>query len=554
MYRAFPHLGYGVGLRTVHYPTIFEQWPKVDWFEIISENFMDSEGRPRRNLEKILTRYPVVMHGVSLSIGSTDPLNYGYLKKLKALAEWVNPPLISDHLCWTGNAHINTHDLLPVPYTEEALKHIISRIKQVQDFLGRRLVVENPSTYLEFKASEMPEWEFIARMAEGADCHLLLDVNNVYVTCYNHRLDAKTYMDAIPPERVAYVHLAGHENKGTHLVDTHEGTIIPEVWDLYRYLISRTGSVNTMVEWDTNIPEFPIVYAEVEKAKKIAAEGNTPNMMSPQYMPRNLSIKKEHFSTLLSTMQDAVLPMTTKRAETMAEKWIRAKSGFTPQEQLDVYIRGYRYRLSDICFDDFPVLRHYLGRKLFNLVVDDYISSYISTHYNIARYGLNLPKAIKAISLRKGINRAFAHELATLEAEMTVIFDLPETRALSQKNLQGLDEESFMALVIHPRAALKLFHFHFSVNDYFTAVKAGRKPPRLQHKQTYLAVYRHEDRIWRLDLEKEEYRLLRRLFGGITIGKALEQLVEKRGVKTEIVAKNLQRWFGKWINNHLLKA
>jgi len=193
----FPFLGYGLGLRSKHYEHILEHKPEVDWFEIISENFMETQGKPIRILEKIRADYPVVMHGVSLSIGTIDPLNSDYLAKLKKLADRLNPPWISDHLCWTGIAHKNSHDLLPVPYTEEALQHIIERIRQVQDYLERPILIENPSTYIEFNESEMSEVEFIGRMAEGADCGLLVDVNNIYVSAYNHRLDTKQYLDSL---------------------------------------------------------------------------------------------------------------------------------------------------------------------------------------------------------------------------------------------------------------------------------------------------------------------------------------------------------------------
>ncbi|MFO1241643.1 MAG: DUF692 domain-containing protein [Rickettsiales bacterium] len=245
----FPHLGFGLGLRIPHYTHIFEHWPDVDWFEIISENFMDTDGRPKRNLARIRERYPVVMHGIALSIGTVDPLNSEYLQKLKNLIDFVQPAWVSDHLCWTGIAHKNSHDLLPVPYTEEALKHIVARIKQVQDFLERPIALENPSTYLEFKSSRIPEQEFIAAMTKDSGCSLLLDVNNVYVSCYNHRLDPKAYIDALPLDKVAQIHLSGHSNMGTHIVDTHDDHVVDEVWKLYRYVVHKAGRVpNTMVD------------------------------------------------------------------------------------------------------------------------------------------------------------------------------------------------------------------------------------------------------------------------------------------------------------------
>ena len=262
-----PHLGFGVGLRTVHYEHILRERPEVDWFEIISENYMDSRGRPRYVLDQIAEQYPIVMHGVSLSIGSSDPLNVEYLHKLKALADAVNAGWVSDHLCWTGVAGRNTHDLLPVPLTEQTLRHVVERIEVVQDLLERPLVLENPSSYVTFACSEMPEWEFLSRMAEEADCGLLLDVNNVYVSSVNHDFDPLEYVENVPHERIVQCHLAGHTDCGTHCIDTHDGHVIDPVWELYRRAHELTGGTSTLLEWDARIPEFPVVHAEVLKAK-----------------------------------------------------------------------------------------------------------------------------------------------------------------------------------------------------------------------------------------------------------------------------------------------
>lgn len=264
----FPNLGLGVGLRTRHYAHILSEWPAVDWFEIISENYMDSQGRPRHVLEQIAGRYPVVMHGVSLSIGSASALDREYLHRLKALADWVRPAWISDHVCWTGVAGQNTHDLLPLPLTEATLRHVVQRIGIVQDLLERRIVLENPSTYVGFAGSTMPEWEFVARMAEEADCGLLLDVNNVYVSATNHDYEPADYIRAIPANRVVQFHLAGHTDLGTHIIDTHDGQVVDPVWELFRLAHQMTGGVATLLEWDANIPRFPVVHAEVLKARR----------------------------------------------------------------------------------------------------------------------------------------------------------------------------------------------------------------------------------------------------------------------------------------------
>lgn len=262
-----PDLGLGVGLRTVHFQHVLDARPPVDWFEIISENFLDTEGRPMVVLEAVREHYPVVMHGVSLSIGSTDPLDFEYLRKLKALADRIDVAWMGDHVCWTGVAGRNGHDLYPVPYTEESLRHVVERIRVVQDVIERPLVLENPSTYLTFACDAMPEVEWIGRMAEDADCALLLDVNNVYVTCRNHGLDPQEYLAQVPWDRVVQNHLAGHSDHGTHCVDTHDDHVCDAVWDLYEGVQRTTGGISTLVEWDGNIPAFDVLLGELAKAR-----------------------------------------------------------------------------------------------------------------------------------------------------------------------------------------------------------------------------------------------------------------------------------------------
>jgi uncharacterized protein (UPF0276 family) len=269
---SFPDLGVGVGLRTAHYAHILEKRPEVDFFEILSENYMDTGGRPLRVLEQVAERYPIVLHGVSMNIGSTDPLDREHLLKLKSLAARTRALWVSDHLCWTGVAGRNTHDLLPMPLSEEALRHVVARVKAVSDILERPLILENASTYAEFTSSTMPEWEFFGRLMEEADCGMLLDVNNVYVSAFNHGFDPKAYLDAIDPARVAQYHLAGHTNKGTHIVDTHNDHVIDPVWDLYRHSVARTGNVASLLEWDADIPEFEVVHAEALKSRAFRLE------------------------------------------------------------------------------------------------------------------------------------------------------------------------------------------------------------------------------------------------------------------------------------------
>jgi len=268
----FEDLGIGVGLRTVHFSHILAKRPAVDWFEVLSENFMDTGGRPMYVLDQVVERYPVALHGVSLGIGNTDPLDREYLRKLKELARRSHARWVSDHLCWTGVMGRNVHDLLPMPYTEESLRHTVQRVRMVSDHLERPLVLENPSSYVEFAASSMTEWEFLARLADEADCGLLLDVNNVYVSSFNHGFDPNAYIDAVPADRVVQYHLAGHTHKGTHIIDTHSDHAIDEVWELYRRAWRRTGPVATLYEWDENIPEFDVLHQEALKARALQEE------------------------------------------------------------------------------------------------------------------------------------------------------------------------------------------------------------------------------------------------------------------------------------------
>ncbi|HEY0179376.1 MAG TPA: DUF692 domain-containing protein [Dokdonella sp.] len=266
-----PPLGYGLGLRVEHYDALLAGAPAVDWLEVLSENYMIPGGRPLDYLARFRERWPLVMHGVSLSIGSADPLDRAYLRRLKTLAAFVEPAWISDHLCWTGVDGANLHDLMPLPYTEEALAHVAARVREVQDFLGRRILLENVSSYVAFHASQLSEAQFLAEIAARADCLILLDVNNVYVSSRNHGFDARAYLDEIPVERVQQFHLAGHEDQGDLVVDTHDAPIVDPVWRLYADAVRRFGAVSTMIERDDRVPPLAELLAELDRARAVAA-------------------------------------------------------------------------------------------------------------------------------------------------------------------------------------------------------------------------------------------------------------------------------------------
>lgn len=270
MSRTTPSLGFGLGLRVEHYEDLLAGTPSVDWLEILSENYMIEGGKPLHYLRRLRERFPMVMHGVSLSIGSTDALDRDYLKALKRLADMIEPAWISDHLCWTGVDGTNLHDLMPLPHTEEAIAHVVDRVRQVQDSLGRRILLENVSSYVSYRHSEIPEWQFLGAIAERADCLLLLDVNNVYVSARNHGFDPRAYIDGVPADRVQQIHLAGHDASGPVIVDTHDAPVCEAVWDLYAHTVRRLGPVSSMIERDDRIPPLAELLTELDRARAVA--------------------------------------------------------------------------------------------------------------------------------------------------------------------------------------------------------------------------------------------------------------------------------------------
>jgi uncharacterized protein len=263
-----PDLGIGVGLRTKHYREILDGTPRVGFFEIISDNYMESAGRPLEFLDQIAAKHPIVMHGVSLSIGSTAALDRAYVKRLKILRDRVKARWVSDHLCWTGLAGRNTHDLLPLPYTRDTLRHVCERVRRVQDVLAAPLIIENPSTYVGFAESTMSEWDFLAELCQRTGCGLLLDVNNIFVSARNHGFMVDDYLAAIPWERVVQFHVAGHSDEGTHIVDTHDGPVIDPVWAILAKAWPRANGAAVLLEWDAKIPSFAEVEREALRAKK----------------------------------------------------------------------------------------------------------------------------------------------------------------------------------------------------------------------------------------------------------------------------------------------
>jgi hypothetical protein len=267
-----PDLGVGVGFRVPHYGTVLADRPPMDWFEVISENFMVDGGKPLQNLDALLQTYRVVPHGVSMSIGGSAPLSEPYLQKLQRVLDRIKPAWFSDHLCWGGTASLNAHELLPLPMNREVVSHVVSRVKEVQDRFNVPFALENVSSYMAFRASTMQEFEFVCEVAEKSDSGILFDVNNIYVSYRNHGTDPVAYIDAIPKDRVVQIHLAGHTEKEKYVLDTHAGHVRDEVWDIYRMAIEKLGAVSTLIEWDDDIPTWDVLSAEAQKARTLRSE------------------------------------------------------------------------------------------------------------------------------------------------------------------------------------------------------------------------------------------------------------------------------------------
>ncbi len=399
-----PHPGIGLGLRGPHIGHILATKPDVGWFEIITENFLVHRGYLSWVLDQLVERYPIVMHGVSLSIGSTDPLDRDYLLAVKALAERVGAPWVSDHVCWTGVGGRNSHDLLPVPYTEEMLARMTARVRQVQDILERPLFLENPSSYVEFVDSPIPEWTFIARLAEDADCGLLVDVNNIYVSSVNHGFDPADYLAAIPWDRVAQFHVAGHTDRGTHLLDTHIGPVMERVWELLRRAYALSGGRAVLLEWDDEIPDFETTWREACKAGQWLADidtyqVDTPTPRGPGKRATSVATPDmapgapetegaegaEKTASLMHWMHAVVAGDADAERDRIAAH-IRANEHLRADERIDIYTTMIGVRLVEAMREDFPAVHALLG-DAFADAVAAYTREHPSTSWALEHLG-----------------------------------------------------------------------------------------------------------------------------------------------------------------------
>ncbi|MDP2269463.1 MAG: DUF692 family protein [Archangium sp.] len=499
-------LGFGVGLRPRHYREFLESAPAVDWVEAISENFMGVGGRPLAVLEKVRRDRPVVLHGVSLGIGSAEPLDPRYLKDWQALIARIEPAIVSDHLCW-GRAHGRySHDLLPAAFTEEAVRHVVDRVTQVQDFLGRRIALENVSSYLTFVQSELTEWEFLAQVAQRSGCEVLLDVNNIFVSSRNHGFDPDAYLSGVPVEKVVQIHLAGHQRRPELIIDTHDGPVSDEVWALYARALGRFGAVSTLIEWDDGVPELQTLLAEAEKARAIRA----PFASSAVEMPRvargpSAPSTSLGMTGLQQTIFSAICDPTPVSAE--AEALIAEHPPLSAKARIEVYAEMYWLRMRDVLRDSFPTVRAGVGDENFDALVADFLRVHPSTHPSLDRLGQPFPAFLETA-------RPDWADVAALEWARAESFIAPDGEEITFAQLQEVPPELWGELTLRAHPSVRVLVLESDPQPVLRAQRDGLPLPALVKTPTALVVWRKGFVVFHAAIAGGEAEALQSLVAG----------------------------------------
>ena len=526
-------LGFGVGLRPKHYLEFLETSPAVDWVEAISENFMGIGGRPLAVLEKVRRDRPVVLHGVSLAIASAEPLNERYLKDWKALIDRIEPAIVSDHLCW-GRAHGRyAHDLLPVPFTEEAVRHVVERVTRVQEFLGRRIALENVSSYLTFEQSQMTEWEFLSEVAQRADCEILLDVNNIFVSSRNHGFDPDAYLSGVPRERVAQIHLAGHQRRPELIINTHDGPVSDEVWALYARAVSRFGAVSTLIEWDDAVPPLAELLAEAEKARSVSlssrggeGRGEEASGVVPGPVTSSL-IRTQH--TLFAAICEPE-PVSLE-----AEALLTPHPPLTSKARIEVYAEMYWLRMRDVLRDAFPTVRSALGDETFDALVADFLREHPSTHPSLDQLGRPFPSFLRAASPRWA-------DVAAVEwarAESFIALDGP---VVSFAQLQAHPPETWPELSLQAHPAVRVLSLATDPLPALRAKRDGAAIPEPVDAPVEVVTWRNGFVAFHAQVSVQEAAALRQLVEGAPLTELLAPFedLDDGGVAA---FEALQSWF-----------
>lgn len=491
------NLGFGVGYRQVHFQDFIECGgpPPVDWVEIISENFMHIGGVPRQRLEWLQERFPIVMHGVSLSIAGTDPLDQNYLEALRELADRLNPPLISDHLCWTNTHGRQLHDLLPFPYTKKNLLHIAERVDHVQQFLGRRLLLENPTAYVAFRDDEMPEAEFLAALADQTGSGILLDINNLYVNQCNLGVDPGMYLELLSPDMVAQFHLAGHSSMDGLRIDTHDQPVCDEVWDLYRLAAQRYPNASSMVEWDDQIPSFDCLMQEVRTARRIHHEAtqpykpNDPPGYSRQpFEERTSPTELRNFQRIFSDH------VTAKEAADASELLARTRpTPATNRAGLSVYRQAYFLRIRDALRESLPTLHYIVEDAGFDRIIADYLHSTALRHPSLDRAGQALPAFLReqGITFDAGVPAALLADLVELDITLAEAFLAQDQPAKRAEDFGRLRPEQWETLRLNFVPSARLLRLGSDPTAVWQAARANSpEPPSPAFTAVDLLIYR----------------------------------------------------------------
>lgn len=437
--------GFGLGLRTQHYADFLARQQPLDWLEIITDNYLIDGGKPLAVLDAIRRDYPMAMHGVAMSIGAAHGVDVPYLQRVKALADRIEPLWVSDHLCWTGPGPEQLHDLYPLPYTDESARHVIAQIRHAQDVLGRRLVLENVSSYVRYRHDSASEWQFLAHIAQEADCLLLVDVNNIYVSSVNHGFDPLTYLHALPAHRVQQIHLAGHSDNGDHIIDTHDHPVAQPVWDLYAHACQRFGAVAAMIERDDHIPPLADLLDEMAMARRIAAEHvaapeadttatTTAMTLAPAVEPLPLAAVQRQFADRV--LADVVPPGTPDDAVT---------------GRLPIYHHAYRARLAEVLADTYAKTLLYMGSDTFDVHARAFAVAHPPHTRSLNRYGEGLVQALRV----QYPDNPELHELAQMDWDLRTRFDGADVPALDPSVAQALDTWTTRPDVLHPSAVLR---------------------------------------------------------------------------------------------------
>lgn len=533
----------------------------MDWFEAISENYMDTGGRPRHILEKIRQHYPIALHGTSLSIGSVDPINRDYLVRLKKLVEQIDPFIVSDHLSWSGVGGEALYDLLPLPFTEEALQHIVSRVEEVQDFLGRPILLENVSTYVTYHHSVMPEWEFLKGVAERSGCSILFDLNNLYVNSFNHQFDPMEYLKNIPGELVGQFHLAGHTDRGKFLFDTHSDHVIDKVWKLYEEALKLWGSVSTLIEWDEAIPAFETLSQEADKARKIydiITASHLERSSAPEKL-RGGSRRSFGSASLGMTLKetqlwirDRIQPWKRKALQEGSDPFLilSPQAGDPGEERMEVYASGYLARIHETLNEVYPSIRQVLGSQKFHELSFAYANSLPSKNYNLNYAGRYLEDFLK--SQNSSAEHPFLPDLARLEWFAWEAFHAFDKIPVRPEDLAALAIEDWEKIKIEFQPSVRLVQSNWPIFNIWCDRK--KTEPGLDEKNRspraqLILVGRREDLIRCELIDENQYRLLQGLLEGRMLGEVCEALAE---ILPEDESLSVDTWFSRWIQDGLI--